>query len=146
MLFAHCRSILFWFLVLYWLCLIKTKPCDPNSVLVSYKTTVVLPKDQYCSLYTKALSTCSPFLQASSSFLSRVQVSHCQPIGSPQLENCRFFPSLLTLLIQLSHFNDGQLVPVPSVLRVGETLNGKLAEDGELKVNAAKISRILRLI
>jgi len=91
MFFAHCRSILFWFQ--YCPCLIKTKTCDPNSVIVS---SVVLCKDQYCSLYAKTLSACPPFLEASSNFLSRVQVSHCQPIANPRLENLKIvdFPPL----------------------------------------------------
>ena len=37
-------------------------------------------------------------------------------------------------LIRLSLFYDDQLVPLLSVLQVGETLKGKLAEDGKLKV------------
>ena len=40
----------------------------------------------------------------------------------------------MVFLIRLSPSNDGQLVPLLSVLQVGETLKGRLAEDGKLKV------------
>ena len=40
----------------------------------------------------------------------------------------------LAFLIQLSPFYEDQLVPLLSVLQVGETLKGKLADDGKLKV------------
>jgi hypothetical protein len=40
----------------------------------------------------------------------------------------------LAFLIRLSPFYEDQLVPLLSVLQVGETLKGKLAEDGKLKV------------
>ena len=40
----------------------------------------------------------------------------------------------LAFLIRLSPFYEDQLVPLLSVLQVGETLKGKLAEDGQLNV------------
>jgi hypothetical protein len=45
----------------------------------------------------------------------------------------------LAFLIRLSPFYEDQLVPVLSVLQVGETLKGKLAEDGKLKVRKKEI-------
>ena len=41
---------------------------------------------------------------------------------------------MLTFLIWLSPFYEDQLVPLLSVLQVGETLKGKSAEDGKLRV------------
>jgi hypothetical protein len=42
-------------------------------------------------------------------------------------------------LIRLSHFYEHELVPLLSVLQVGETFKGKLAEDGNLKVRKKEI-------
>jgi hypothetical protein len=40
----------------------------------------------------------------------------------------------LAFLIRLSPFYEDQLVPLLSILQVGETLKGKPGEDGKLKV------------
>ena len=46
-------------------------------------------------------------------------------------------------LIRLSFFYEDQLVPLLSVLQVGETLKGKLAEDGKLKVRKNEIRALV---
>jgi hypothetical protein len=46
-------------------------------------------------------------------------------------------------LIRLSPFYEDQLVPLLSVLQVGETLKGKLAEDGKLKVRKKEIRALV---
>ena len=40
----------------------------------------------------------------------------------------------MAFLIRLSSFYEGEMLPLLSVMQVGETLMGKLAEDGKLKV------------
>ena len=54
-----------------------------------------------------------------------------EPSGLTQVHR---LTATLAFLIRLSPFYDDQLVPLLSVLQVGETLKGKLAEDGMLKV------------
>jgi desumoylating isopeptidase 1 len=49
----------------------------------------------------------------------------------------------LALLIRLSPFYEDQLVPLLGVLQVGETLKGKLAEDGKLKVRKKEIRALV---
>ena len=49
----------------------------------------------------------------------------------------------LAFLIRLSPFYEDQLVPLLSVLQVGETLKGKLAYDGKLKVRKKEIRALV---
>ena len=49
----------------------------------------------------------------------------------------------LAFLNRLSPFYEDQLVPLLSVLQVGETLRGKLAEDGKLKVRKKEIRALV---
>ena len=49
----------------------------------------------------------------------------------------------LAFLIRLSPFYEDQLVPLLSVLQVGETLKGKLADDGKLKVRKKEIRALV---
>ena len=49
----------------------------------------------------------------------------------------------LAFLIRLSPFYEDQLVPLLSVLQVGEMLKGKLAEDGKLKVRKKEIRALV---
>jgi hypothetical protein len=49
----------------------------------------------------------------------------------------------LAFLIRLSSFCEDQLVALLSVLQVGETLKGKLAEDGKLKVRKKEIRALV---
>ena len=49
----------------------------------------------------------------------------------------------LACLIRLSPFYEDQLVPLLSVLQVGEMLKGKLAEDGKLKVQKKEIRALV---
>ncbi|KAI0279227.1 PUL domain-containing protein [Russula aff. rugulosa BPL654] len=49
----------------------------------------------------------------------------------------------LGFLIRLSPFYEDQLVPLLGVLQVGETLKGKLAEDGKLKVRKKEIRALV---
>jgi hypothetical protein len=45
----------------------------------------------------------------------------------------------LAFLIQLSPFYEEQVVPLLSFLQVGETLKGKLADDGNVKARKKEI-------
>ena len=49
----------------------------------------------------------------------------------------------LAYLFWLSPFCEDQLVPLLSVLQVGETLKGKLVEDGKLKVRKKEIRALV---
>ena len=49
----------------------------------------------------------------------------------------------LAFLIRLSPFYEDQLVPLLGVLQVGDTLKGKLAEDGKLKVRKKEIRALV---
>ena len=49
----------------------------------------------------------------------------------------------LAFLIRLSPFYEDELVPLLSVLQVGETLKSKLAEDGKLKVRKKEIRALV---
>ena len=49
----------------------------------------------------------------------------------------------LAFLIRLSPFYEDQLVPLLSVLQVGETLKSKLAEDEKLKVRKKEIRALV---
>ena len=49
----------------------------------------------------------------------------------------------LAFLIRLSSFYEGELLPLLSVVQVGETLMGKLAEDGKLKVRKKEIRALV---
>jgi hypothetical protein len=49
----------------------------------------------------------------------------------------------LAFLIRLSPFYEDELVPLLGVLQVGETLKGKLAEDGKLKVRKKDIRALV---
>jgi desumoylating isopeptidase 1 len=49
----------------------------------------------------------------------------------------------LAFLIRLSPFYEDELVPLLGVLQVGETLKGKLAEDGKLKVRKKEIRALV---
>jgi hypothetical protein len=51
---------------------------------------------------------------------------------------------MLAFLIRLSPFYEDELVPLLSVLQVGETLKGKLAEDGTLNVWKREIRALVR--
>jgi hypothetical protein len=49
----------------------------------------------------------------------------------------------LAFLIRLSPFHEDQLVPLLSVLQVGETLKGKLADDGKLEVRKKEMRALV---
>ena len=49
----------------------------------------------------------------------------------------------LTFLIRLSSFHEDRLVPLLGVLQVGDTLKGRLAEDGKLKMRKMEIRALV---
>ena len=98
----------------------ENKSFDPNSVLVSYKMAVVLPSTV---VYTRNF----PHVPA---LVLLVRDS------SPQLEYIVDFPSLFKVdaLNSTVAFLLRSTTAAERLAQVGETLKGKLAEDGELKV------------
>ena len=53
---------------------------------------------------------------------------------------------MLAFLIRLPSLYEDQLVPLPSVLQVGEMMKNKLAEGGKLKARTKKIRALVRKV